>query len=104
MRLSDVIYWLLDMPPDGWRVLGRVARIYRDGDDELRAAVRSQVSLVEALIERPSGTRVSGLSYNPACESLSLLLVPNGRGGIYVMTVNTTRVSSIEPDPDLRAS
>ncbi len=104
MRLSDLVYWLLDLPADGWRVLASVARIYRDGDDELRAAVRSQVSLVAGLVDRRRGTRVDGVCYNPAVDSLSLLLMPNGRGGLYVMTLTTTRVSCIDPDPDRRAA
>lgn len=100
MRLSAVVQWLLNMPPDGWRVLAQVARIYQQGDDELRESVRTHVAFVEGLVRCGPRACGCGLCYTPSQreQTTSLLLIPNGRGGLYVMTLDTTRIQSIDPD------
>lgn len=97
MRLSELVLWLLDMPPCGWRLLARIVRVYQQEDPALREALLSQVELLERMAAPERKTRASGLCYNPSAESMSALLMPNGRGGLYVMAISTTRLSTIDP-------
>lgn len=104
MRLSDLVLWLIDLPPGGWRLLGAMARIYQSDDLELRQALVSQVELLARMLPPARKTVAAGLCYTPASENLSVVLMPNGRGGLYVMVMSTTRVSSIDPGPERRSA